>query len=483
VDRASAVDRVLRRTAGAPLRRGNGLTLLRNGDQTYADWLGAIERAERWVHVENYIFKADGVGQRFAAALAARARAGLPVRVLYDWFGSRGVPSGFWRGLRASGVDVRTINPPRLGSPFLVLSRDHRKVVGVDGVYGSVGGVGIADPWLERAPDSGLPYRDTSVAVVGPAVADIERAFAGVWDENGPALPDAERPAAGSIPSAGDKAVRVVIQEPGKMRIARVLQVLTADAERRLWIADAYFLADPALREALMAGAGDGLDVRLLLPSTSDVPFVGSLSRASLRPLLEAGVRVFEYGGPMMHAKSTVVDGWWSRVGSTNLNVTGLVTNWEIDLAVEDRPFAGEMEEMFEDDLSHSRELRLGTGRRSPRRSPVRAARELARGGGGQVASTAASLTGTLVQGAATELLRGEERKVARVTTLILLGLAIVAALLPRLIAWPLAAAAGLLAAVGLVRSVGPEQPEGPARAPGGPRRAQAGRASFRTRS
>jgi cardiolipin synthase len=326
----------------------------------------------RWVHLENYIFADDSVGQRFAHALSEKAGEGVPVRVLYDWFGCLDVwvPSSFWRKLRSAGVEVRVVNSPSLyRGAWRFLARDHRKLVGVDGLYASVGGICIADGWLERSSETGLIYRDTAANLRGPAVADVERAFAGVWDLHGEPLPDEERPDVDAIEAAGEKAARVVIQEPGRARVLRTLEILLAAADRRMWIADAYFLSAPTLTQALISAARDGVDVRILLPATNDVRWVGALSRAGYRPLLEAGVRIFEYGGPMMHAKTHVVDGRFSRVGSTNLNFSGLLANWEADLMVEDPSFGAQMDEMFEEDLENAREVRLGgtPGARRPR--------------------------------------------------------------------------------------------------------------------
>src|SRR5262245_39530709 len=183
--RDGRLNRALTRVSGASLRRGNALVLLHDGPATYEDWLAAIGRARRWVHLENYIFKADGIGQRFAAALAERAAAGVQVRVIYDWFGSLDVPNAFWRQLRRAGVDVRCVNPWWDGAPLDIFQRDHRKLLAVDGDYASIGGVCIADAWLATSPVTGLPYRDTAVRVTGPALADMERAFADVWDSIG----------------------------------------------------------------------------------------------------------------------------------------------------------------------------------------------------------------------------------------------------------------------------------------------------------
>jgi cardiolipin synthase A/B len=245
--RGTRLDRALARTSDAPLREGNRLELLKNGPHTYDDWVAAIASARRWVHLDNYIFQNDDTGQRFAGALAEKASAKVRVRVLYDWFGCMDVPRSFWRGLRDAGVEVRAVNPPTLGAPLGAIRRDHRKLLAVDGEYASTEGVCISDGWLVRSPETGLPYRDTAVSVLGPAVADVERAFAAVWDETGKPLPAEERPRAEVIPAAGEEPVRVVVQEPQRMRALRMLELLCAGAERRLWVTDAYFLSMPIL--------------------------------------------------------------------------------------------------------------------------------------------------------------------------------------------------------------------------------------------
>jgi cardiolipin synthase A/B len=174
------LDRALARASDAPLREGNRLELLRNGPETYEDWLAAISGAERWVHLDNYIFSDDEVGERFARALIRKAEEDVNVRVLYDWFGCLDVDRSFWRRMREAGVDVRAVNPPTLGGPLGAIRRDHRKLLAVDGEYASTGGVCISDGWLVTSPETGLPYRDTAVGIRGPAVAEVERAFAGL---------------------------------------------------------------------------------------------------------------------------------------------------------------------------------------------------------------------------------------------------------------------------------------------------------------
>ena len=156
------------------------------------------------------------------------------------------------------------------------------------------------------------------------------------------------------------------------MRTLRMLQLLTAGVEERLWITDAYFLSMAILSQSLMSVARDGVDVRVLLPATNDLPWIGALSRTGYRQFLESGVRIFEYDGPMIHAKIVVADGWWSKVGSTNLNVQSLAANWEIDLVAEDTGFAEKMEKLFEEDPQRPR----GPSRRD-RRAPARTSRPI----------------------------------------------------------------------------------------------------------
>ena len=455
--RGARLDRALARTSDAPLREGNRLELLKNGPNTYDDWLTAIARARRWVHLDNYIFQDDATGKRFARALAEKASEGVKVRVLYDWFGSSDVPRSFWRGLREAGVEVRAVNPLTLGAPLGAIRRDHRKLLAVDGDYASTGGVCISDGWMVRSPETGLTYRDTAVSVLGPAVADVERAFAGVWDETGKPLPPEERPRAEDIPAAGEESVRVVVQEPRRLRTLRLLELLCAGVERRLWVTDAYFLSMPVLTQSLMAAARDGVDVRVLVPATNDLPWIGAVSRTGYRQFLEAGVRIYEYGGPMIHAKTVVADGWWSKVGSTNLNVSSLFANWEIDLVAEDRGFAARMERLFEEDLAYAREVHLVGSHREVR--PDRRIDNTNRGARRGVVGSGSGSSATIVRVGSAALqksgapLRTHEHALAAATSATLLGVSLLSLRFPRLLAWPLAFIGALFGGLGVVRA------------------------------
>ena len=375
-------DQTFERTTGAPLVPGNAVRLLKDGKENYPAWLEAIAAAKRTIHFESYAIHGDEVGLEFAEALAERARHGVRVRVLCDWFGSLDFSSRrVWPVLTAAGVEARSFNPPRFDSPFGCLSRDHRKVITIDGRLAFVSGLCVGRDWVGDPKRQVEPWRDTGIAVEGPAVADIDRAFADTWAIAGAPIPTGELLDGSSIAAAGDVLMRVVASTPTAGELYRLDQLIAAGARPSLWLTDAYFVSTTLYVQALRSAAKGGVDVRLLVPGAADVPFVRSLSRAGYRPLLEAGVRVFEWNGSMLHAKTAVADSRWARVGSTNLNLTSWIGNWELDVAVHGS-FAVAMEQMYLEDLSRATEVVL-TGRRDvrlaespePRRRPHAGAR------------------------------------------------------------------------------------------------------------
>ncbi len=326
--------------------------------------LEMIAGAERTVHFENYIVHDDHTGSRFATAWAERARAGVRVRVLYDAFGSRGTSSGFWRELRSYGVDVRPFRPIWTSGPIEAFSRDHRKLLVVDGERAMTGGLCIGDEWAGD-PGKGRPcWRDTMVVVCGPAVAALEAAFGRMWARAGRPLPDGDT--APALDECGPSAVRVVEGVPGQSRIYRAVQLLAAAVTERLWITDAYLVAPPPLYASFVDAARSGVDVRMMLPGTSDIPIVRIFTRGGYRELLHAGARIFEYRGPMLHAKTLVGDHEWARVGSSNLNVSSLLGNYELDLVAEHDGLTATLATQFLHDMAQSREIVLMARRRLP---------------------------------------------------------------------------------------------------------------------
>jgi len=431
------------RAAGASLISGNSIRLLRDARENYPAWLAAIGAAQRHIHFESYIFHDDATGRMFADALVAKAKQAVQVRLIYDWLGGLGTASRrFWQRLRAAGVDVRCYNPAHWDTPFGWLSRDHRKTLCVDGEIGFVSGLCVGRMWAGE-PDNKLePWRDTGVELRGACVAELEQAFATVWAMTGEPIAQSERPCADAGAAHGQVALRVVASTPATGGMFRVDQLIAALAKERLWLTDAYYAGMTSYVQALRSAAKDGVDVRLLVPNATDIPLLKPLSRAGYRALLEAGVRVFEWNGPMLHAKTAVADGRWARVGSTNLNIASWFGNCEMDVVVEDVSFARSMESMFEEDLANATEIVLDARRkvRAPNQ-PRHRHRLLRRGGGSSGRAAAGMVRIANVVGAAFTHRRVIEPVEARITVAVggmLLALAILFALFPRLIAYPL---------------------------------------------
>jgi cardiolipin synthase len=429
------------RTAGAPLLPGNRVILLRDAADNYPAWQEAIASARHHIHFENYIIADDAVGREFIALLSERARAGVSVRLVYDWMGCFSKAGArLWQPLVDAGADVRCFNPPGLADPFGWTTRDHRKSLTVDGRVGFVTGLCVAESWRGNPARGIPPWRDTGVAVYGPAVADITQAFAQIWAVCGSPLPADELEPPADTGETGTINLRVIATTPNTSGLYRLDQLIAAMARKSLWLTDPYYLGTPAYMHALCAAAGDGVDVRLLVPSSTDIPALSPLSRAGYRPLLEAGVRVFEWNGPMIHAKTAVADRRWARVGSSNLNIASWMSNYELDVAIEDADFAGQMEDMYENDLQQATEIVLSEhqqvqsrGRRPPQLSVPRSRAS-------RTTATAVRLSNTMAIAIRQPRILGPaEARLAFLLGLILLGFAGITLYWPRLVALPMA--------------------------------------------
>lgn len=367
----------------------------------------------------------------------------MSVRVIYDWAGCfRRTPGRFWSRLAGSGVDVRCFNRPRLDSPLGWVSRDHRKMLSVDGAVGFVAGLCIAREWEGIPAKSVDPWRDTGVEVRGPAVPAIEEAFARSWAMTGRPLPPDFHNFQNTSPG-GEASIRLVEGTPSTARILRIDQFIAALATKRLWITDAYYAGTSAYVQALKELAGDGADVRLLVPHGTDIPLLRPLSRSGYRTLLEAGVRIFEWNGTMLHAKTAVADGIWARVGSTNLNISSWLGNCELDIIVENDSFASEMEKMFLYDVSNSTELVLDNRRKMRAPGEPRHPRKLIGKGGGSVGRAAAGAMriGNTVGAAVANrrVLEPVESRMLVLSGVALLLLTSIFAVFPFLLAYPAA--------------------------------------------
>jgi cardiolipin synthase len=453
-------ERALSRTAGARLVPDNRVRILKDARENYPAWLDAIRSAQQKIYFESYIIHEDVQGRAFAEALAAKVREGVRVRLIYDWMGAIWASSNkFWQQMLDAGIEVRCFNPPRLDSPFGWLGRDHRKMIAVDGRIGFITGLCVGQMWVGDPEKGDEPWRDTGVEVIGPAVADIEQSFAQMWAMMGEPLPREELVYGQSIDPAGDKSVRVVAGLPNTGGLYRLDQMIAAGAKETLWLTDAYFAGTTPYVQALRAAAMDGVDVRLLVPQATDIPGMRALSRSGYRPLLEAGVRVFEWNGPMIHAKTAVSDGGWSRVGSTNLNLASWLSNWELDLVVEDKEFGQAMEEMYLEDLQNATEIIL-----TARRKPLPATKHLKRplrdkfgdSSSGRAAAGAVRI-GNVVGAAITNrrVLGPAEARITLTAGFLLAALSILSVIWPRIITIPLAVLGIWVAASLFVKAYG----------------------------
>jgi cardiolipin synthase A/B len=342
------------------------LALLRDGAEAYPAMLAAIAAARSNICLETYILRDDRTGRRFADALAERAGAGVEVSLLYDAWGSS-VSGGFIEGLHRAGVRTLVYHPLRFSGRLPEISakltrRDHRKALVVDGQVAFTGGINIED---DNAPveDGGAAWRDTHLRIEGPAAAELEYFFRRTWKrERGAPFDEARY---GHDGRRADPHVRVITNDMRRARggIREEYRAAIAGAKRRILITNAYFLPTPRFLWALGQAAGRGVDVRVMVGGTTDVATVLMATRSVYARLLDAGVRMFEWRGRVLHAKTAVVDGFWSTVGSSNLDPQSLRHNLEANAFVEDRGFGAALERMFEADLEHCEEIEVGKWR------------------------------------------------------------------------------------------------------------------------
>lgn len=388
------MERALARIADRPRTHGNRAELLVDGSAAYPAMLDLIASARRRIHFENYIIRDDEAGTLFADALMARARAGVEVRVVYDWLGSFGTDGDYWKALRDAGCQVRPFGRALSRGSANLLARDHRKLLVTDGAAAITGGLCIGEEWGSWTPAE--CWRDTAVLLRGPAAAELDRTFARIWvraggeafgraEANAPAgttalppppgggeapPPAAETPAraaeAFTSNVAEDVGVRVLEGRPRDARAYRLYHFMATVAERSLYLTMAYPILPLTLRRSLASAARAGVDVRMLVPGTSDLPVVNQAARATYGSLLSAGVRLYEWNGPMLHAKSAVADARLSVIGSTNLEPWGLQGNYELDVELESEGFGEMLERQFMADLERSKELRYPEWRRRP---------------------------------------------------------------------------------------------------------------------
>lgn len=316
----------LRKLTGLEPTADNRVRLLVDGAQSYEAMLDIVEGSEREVLFENYIFRADALGRGFADALGRRAEEGVEVRVLHDPVGSISsfrLPIGL--SLRKTPVRVRVYNPPRPTRAFLYHGRDHRKVVVGDHRRAVTGGICIADVWSGNCVTH-CTWRDSAALVEGGAAREMAREFYRMWERGVSFTPRAGRQEDGAAPGLsvdgpGSVPVRVVADEPRRRRVEHVLEVAFEAAREEILLTNPYVIPPRPLAEALAAASRRGVDVRVLFPHTNNPRVVGLAVEHALGPLLSAGVRAWRWEGPLIHAKTVVVDRRWSLIGSSNLDL------------------------------------------------------------------------------------------------------------------------------------------------------------------
>ena len=367
---------------GSPLIAGNKTTLLFDGPATINAMMTAIEGATDHINFETYIFDEDELGIKFADLLIAKQRAGVQVNIIYDSIGTLAVSKAFFQRLRDAGINLTEFNPvnplKRFGK-WTINNRDHRKILIVDGRIGFAGGVNIAEDYSHsslfrsrKGPRGELGWRDTHMQIEGPAVASLQWLFMGTWAlQNSNPLPDLNY--FPPLPAAGDKVLRIVASRPGgDFEIYKAFTLALQEAKQSIHMTNAYFAPDAQILEKLLTAARRGVDVKIIFPSQSDAGVVYYAGRSFYTELLQAGVRIFELKGSVLHAKTTVVDGTWSTIGSSNFDIRSFLHNSEINVIVLGEPFGKTMESAFQEDISNSNEIKLEKWEQRPQSERIK---------------------------------------------------------------------------------------------------------------
>jgi cardiolipin synthase len=365
---------------GMPLIAGNKVSLLFDGPATMREMMAAARAATTSINLETYIFDQDPVGIQFADLLIEKQRQGVTVNVMYDSVGTLSVPQAFFERMKAAGIHLlafNPVNPATRGGKWELNNRDHRKLMVVDGKVAFTGGINISATYTnsslfrskqrpETVDGSKVGWRDTHVRIEGPAVAALQWSFINNWvhQEAGELPPTDYFP---RLAPVGDKMVRVLATGPdGGAEIYKSLLVAINEAKKSVHITSAYFVPDPQTVEALGAAAKRGVDVKLVLPGKSDHGLVMHAGRAFYDELLESGVQIYQLQIAILHAKTAVIDGAWSTIGSANIDYRSFIHNYELNVVVVDPAFGRDMESAFNEDLRDSKQVTLAQWHRRP---------------------------------------------------------------------------------------------------------------------
>jgi cardiolipin synthase len=368
----------IRERAAAPLVAGNRVALLVDGPQTLSAIRRVIENAHHHVHLETYIFADDDIGHGLRDLLIRRRKEGIEVRVLYDAIGSVTTPAAFFEPMTQAGVEVlqfRPLNPTRT-LPWKLNNRDHRKIVVVDGRMAFTGGINVSGAYASSStarpgPEEGREeaWRDTHVQIEGPVAAEFQKLFLHTWERAGGRVDGGSAHYFPPLAPMGAELVAAVATRGGDRHETTIYDTYVAairHASRRLWMTQAYFAPDEALRKALISASKRGVDVRVIVPSFTDSALIFHASRADYDELLAGGVRIYEQRYALLHAKTMVIDTSLSMVGSANFDIRSFLHNNEVNAVIVGSDFGERMETLFERDLRDTRELKLKDWRKRP---------------------------------------------------------------------------------------------------------------------
>lgn len=372
-DRHLAVEEAI---IGSPLVMGNKVSLLKDGPATFEAMFAAIAKAKDHINVETYILEDDEIGRRFSDALIEKQKQGVQVNLIYDSVGTLNTPREFFKRLTDNGiqtVEFNPVNPLKLKKGWDVNQRDHRKLLIVDGKIAFLGGINISGVYSSGSsskpqkpkPGGPQPWRDTHFQVQGPVVAELQKLFLETWQkQHGPQLaPNDYFP---KITHLGKEVVRAIGSSPdyGYSLIHATLISAITSAETSVYLTNAYFVPDPQLLAALTDAAQRGVDVKIILPSSTDSGLVFHAGRSYYDKLLRGGVKIYERQNVLLHAKTAVIDGVWSTIGSTNLDWRSFLHNDELNVVVLGTDFGMQMSDMFREDLQASASITLEAWRK-----------------------------------------------------------------------------------------------------------------------
>jgi cardiolipin synthase len=347
------------------------IQLLWKGRDSFQSIFDAVDRAEKLICLQFYIFKNDETGIALSELLKQKSHAGVKVYVLYDHFGSFGTPRSFWKELSLAGIQIRASRPFKWTAPFYYVHRDHRKLIVVDSRKAFTGGINIANEYSGfhfRKRSRG--WRDTGILIEGPIVNELFDTFKKSWTTWGgekivfEGVPEETR---GDMPKDSIPALPIFVYSgQGRRRMRNLLRYSIDRAQTSILLTTAYFIPSRRLIERLERSVRRGVKVRLLVPGKSDVPAASYAGRAFFSRLLRAGVEIYTYLGEMLHAKTYLFDQSWSIIGSTNLDYQSLRYNDEGNIGILDLSFASRITEVFEEDLKNSAKIDEEVWRRRP---------------------------------------------------------------------------------------------------------------------